>query len=125
MGNGVTTDRQNKFSKPQIFDLGVGGGKVESHIADGVIDPNHPIIEISNATGGDASVGLTLRDARIQGFKMVLFAKDAAVGEVIVVTPDNLLGYSTITFNATGESVELQFIGTNWVVIGGNGYALA
>ena len=43
----------------------------------------------------------------------------------IVITPANLIGYTTITLNAPGETVTCLFKNSNWNVIAGNGYALA
>lgn len=41
------------------------------------------------------------------------------------ITPANFASGTSITFNAAGDSVTLQFLGTKWYVIGGNSYAIA
>lgn len=41
------------------------------------------------------------------------------------ITPANFASGTIITFNAAGDSVTLQFLGTKWYVIGGNSYAIA
>ena len=37
-----------------------------------------------------------------------------------VVTPDNLTGGTTITFDTVGDYVELRFINGSWVVVAGD-----
>jgi hypothetical protein len=41
------------------------------------------------------------------------------------LTPTNLGSATTITFNAVGDSVTLQFAGTDWWVIGLRGAVVA
>ena len=41
------------------------------------------------------------------------------------LTPDNLLGFATIAFTAVGQSVLLEFRGTNWVIVGDTPCTLA
>ena len=40
------------------------------------------------------------------------------------ITPDNLLGHSTLTFNNVGDSVLLLFTGGNWTIISNNGVTI-
>lgn len=40
------------------------------------------------------------------------------------ITPTNLAGGTSVTFNAAGDTVVLQFIGTKWYILGGNSYAI-
>ena len=55
----------------------------------------------------------------------VLYLKTLTGSQTSVVTPANLLGYTTITFNAVGDAALLYFNGTNWVVLGSTSAALA
>ena len=54
-----------------------------------------------------------------------LYLKTLTGSQTSVVTPANLLGYTTITFNAVGDAALLYFNGTNWVVLGSTSAALA
>ena len=54
-----------------------------------------------------------------------LYLKTDTGSQTSVVTPANLLGYTTITFNAVGDAALLYFNGTNWVVLGSTSAALA
>lgn len=43
---------------------------------------------------------------------------------VATITPANLNGGTSVTLNAAGDSVVLQFVDTNWYILGGNSYAV-
>jgi hypothetical protein len=75
----------------------------------------------STATGN----ALTLADGIAGQLKMIVYVAEAAGGDTGVLTPTNLGGFTTITFNAVGDSCLLQFIGTDWWAISVRGAALA
>jgi hypothetical protein len=75
----------------------------------------------STATGN----ALTLADGAQGQIKTVIYVAEAAGGDTGVLTPSNLGSATTITFNAVGDSVTLQFAGTDWWVIGFRGAAVA
>jgi hypothetical protein len=75
----------------------------------------------STATGN----ALTLADGAQGQIKTVIYVAEAAGGDTGVLTPANLGSATTITFNAVGDSVTLQFAGTDWWVIGFRGAAVA
>jgi hypothetical protein len=75
----------------------------------------------STATGN----ALTLADGAAGQLKTIVYVAEAAGGDTGVLTPTNLGGFTTITFNAIGDSCLLQFIGTDWWVISARGAALA
>ena len=77
------------------------------------------LINTSSATHTAA-----LADGSDGQIKIILNTSTSGTNNV-VITPTNLAGYSTITLNAPGESVQCIFKNSNWYVIGGNGYALA
>ena len=76
-------------------------------------------IDATSATHAGA-----LADGSDGQIKIILNTSTSGTNNV-VITPTNLAGYSTITLNAPGESVQCIFKNSNWYVIGGNGYALA
>jgi hypothetical protein len=65
---------------------------------------------------------LSLADGVVGQIKYIIHVVDGGSG---VLTPTNLFNGSTITFTNLGDSVILQFIGTEWHVISINGAALA
>jgi hypothetical protein len=75
----------------------------------------------STATGN----ALTLADGAAGQLKTIVYVAEAAGGDTGVLTPANLGGGATITFNAVGDSVTLQFIGADWWVIGLRGAVVA
>jgi hypothetical protein len=75
----------------------------------------------STATGN----ALTLANGAAGQLKMIVYVAEAAGGDTGVLTPTNLGGFTTITFNAVGDSCLLQFIGTDWWAISVRGATLA
>ena len=71
----------------------------------------------STATGN----ALTLADGAQGQLKTIIYVAEAAGGDTGVLTPTNLGSATTITFNAVGDSVTLQFAGTDWWVVGFRG----
>jgi len=68
--------------------------------------------------GGDI---FTLADG-VSG--QIMFIAMASATGVATITPTNLRGGTSVTLNAAGDSVILQFIATKWNIIGGNSYAV-
>jgi hypothetical protein len=75
----------------------------------------------STATGN----ALTLADGAQGQLKTVIYVAEAAGGDTGVLTPANLGSATTITFNNVGDSVTLQFAGTDWWVVGFRGAVVA
>jgi hypothetical protein len=75
----------------------------------------------STATGN----ALTLADGAQGQIKTIIYVAEAAGGDTGVLTPTNLGSATTITFNAVGDSVTLQFAGTDWWVVGFRGAVVA
>jgi hypothetical protein len=75
----------------------------------------------STATGN----ALTLADGAQGQLKTIIYVAEAAGGNTGVLTPANLGSATTITFNAVGDSVTLQFAGTDWWVVGFRGAVVA
>jgi hypothetical protein len=75
----------------------------------------------STATGN----ALTLADGAQGQLKTIIYVAEAAGGDTGVLTPTNLGSATTITFNAIGDSVILQFAGSDWWVVGLRGAVVA
>jgi hypothetical protein len=76
-------------------------------------------------TSTAAGNALTLADGAQGQIKTVIYVAEAAGGDTGVLTPTNLGSATTITFNAIGDSVTLQFAGTDWWVVGFRGAVVA
>jgi hypothetical protein len=71
---------------------------------------------------GDA---LTLADGAAGQIKTIVYVAQIAGADTGILTPANLGSGTTITFNDVGDSVQLQYIGTNWWVISAFGAVVA
>lgn len=76
-------------------------------------------------TSTAAGNALTLADGAQGQLKTVIYVAEAAGGDTGVLTPTNLGSATTITFNAVGDSVTLQFAGADWWVVGFRGAVVA
>ena len=76
-------------------------------------------------TSTAAGNALTLADGAQGQLKTIIYVAEAAGGDTGVLTPANLGSATTITFNAIGDSVTLQFANTDWWVVGFRGAVVA
>lgn len=84
------------------------------------------ITSLSTAfTSTAAGNALTLADGAQGQLKTIIYVAEAAGGDTGILTPTNLGSATTITFNAVGDAVTLQFAGTDWWVVGLRGAAVA
>lgn len=66
-------------------------------------------------TASPAAIGLP--DGIIGQVKVIIATQDISSSPATVVTPDNGLGFSTIEFDAEGESVTLMYTTNGWTVL--------
>jgi hypothetical protein len=97
-------------------------GSVQSLSGPGAVNLTTYTTAFSSTGTGDA---LTLADGAAGQIKNIVYVAEAAGGDTGVLTPANFGNGTTITFNAVGESVQLQFIGTDWWIISNNGATVA
>ena len=97
-------------------------GTIQSLSGPGAVDITSLATAFTSTGTGDA---LTLADGAAGQIKTIIYVAEAAGGDTGVLTPTNLGSATTITFNAVGDSVILQFAGTDWWVIGLRGAAVA
>jgi hypothetical protein len=76
-------------------------------------------------TSTAAGNALTLADGAQGQIKIIVYVAEAAGGDTGILTPTNLGAGTTITFNAVGDSCQLQFIGTDWWAVSLRGAVLA
>jgi|TARA_B110000263_G_scaffold118562_1_gene103317 hypothetical protein len=86
-----------------------------------VADVESAVTEI-NATTGTGAVSLA--DGSNGQVKTVINTATSGTF-AITITPANLRGGSSVTLNASGETVTLLFKNSNWNVIAGHGFAVA
>jgi hypothetical protein len=76
-------------------------------------------------TSTAAGNALTLADGAQGQIKTIIYVAEAAGGDTGVLTPANLGSGTTVTFNAVGDAATLQFVGTDWWVVGFRGAVVA
>jgi hypothetical protein len=76
-------------------------------------------------TSTAAGNALTLADGAQGQLKTVIYVAETAGADTGILTPTNLGSATTITFNTVGDSVTLQFAGTDWWVVGFRGAVVA
>jgi hypothetical protein len=97
-------------------------GTVQALSGPGAVD----ITSLATAfTSTGTSDALTLADGAQGQLKTIIYVAEAAGADTGVLTPTNLGSATTITFNAIGDSVSLQFAGTDWWVVGFRGAVVA
>jgi hypothetical protein len=97
-------------------------GAVQSLSGAGAVNITSLATAFTSTAAGNA---LTLADGAQGQIKTVIYVAEAAGGDTGVLTPTNLGSATTITFNAVGDSVTLQFAGTDWWVVGFRGAVVA
>ena len=97
-------------------------GAVQALSGPGAVNITSLATAFTSTAAGNA---LTLTDGAQGQLKTIIYVAEAAGGDTGVLTPTNLGSATTITFNAVGDSVTLQFAGTDWWVVGLRGAAVA
>jgi hypothetical protein len=115
------TDAAQTFTGNQTFS-GAVIGAVQALSGPGAVNITTLTTAFTSTATGNA---LTLADGVAGQLKTIVYVAEAAGGDTGVLTPTNLGSATTITFNAVGDSVTLQFIGADWWVIGFRGAVVA
>jgi len=97
-------------------------GTVQALSGPGAVNITSLATAFTSTAAGNA---LTLADGAQGQLKTVIYVAEAAGGDTGILTPANLGSATTITFNAVGDSVTLQFAGTDWWVVGFRGAVVA
>jgi hypothetical protein len=115
------TDAAQTFTGNQTFSNAIIGA-VQALSGPGAVSITTLTTAFTSTATGNA---LTLADGVAGQLKTIVYVAEAAGGDTGVLTPTNLGSATTITFNAVGDSVTLQFIGADWWVIGFRGAVVA
>jgi hypothetical protein len=97
-------------------------GSVQALSGAGAVNLTTYTTAFTSTAAGNA---LTLADGAQGQIKNIVYVAEAAGGDTGVLTPTNLGAGTTITFNAVGDSCQLQFIGTDWWAVSLRGAVLA
>ena len=97
-------------------------GAVQALSGPGAVNITSLATAFTSTAAGNA---LTLADGAQGQIKTIIYVAEAAGGDTGVLTPTNLGSATTITFNAVGDAVTLQFAGTDWWVVGFRGAVVA
>ena len=76
-------------------------------------------------TDNSGNNAVTLANGTTGQIKILYTKTEASSGQTTVVTPANFGNGATITFDAVGDSAILYFNGTNWMLVGNYGVAVA
>ena len=115
------TDAAQTFTGTQTF-AGAVVGSVQALSGPGAVNVTTLTTTFTSTGAGNA---LTLANGVAGQLKAVVYVAEAAGGDTGVLTPTNFGNGTTITFNAVGESVLLQFLGTDWWIVSNNGAIVA
>jgi len=115
------TDAAQTFTGNQTFSNAIIGA-VQDLSGPGAVNITTLTTAFTSTGTGDA---LTLADGVAGQLKTIVYVAEAAGADTGILTPANLGSATTITFNAVGDSVTLQFIGADWWVIGLRGAVVA
>ena len=115
------TDAAQTFTGTQTF-AGAVVGSVQALSGPGAVNVTTLTTTFTSTGAGNA---LTLANGVAGQLKAVVYVAEAAGGDTGVLTPTNFGNGTTITFNAVGESVLLQFLGTDWWIVSNNGATVA
>ena len=92
---------------------------------DGAADVTSMVTATVTDTDSSGNNAITLANGTTGQLKIIYLKTLGGGSQTSVITPANLLGYTTITLNAVGDAALLYFNGSNWVVVGSTSAALA
>ena len=114
-------DAAQTFTGNQTFSNAIVGS-VQSLSGPGAVNITTGTTAFTSTGAGDA---LTLADGAAGQFKTIIYVAEAGGADTGVLTPTNFGNGTTITFTNVGDSVVLQFIGTDWWLVSINGATVA
>lgn len=98
------------------------GETVQLLSGSGAVDVINLATSFTSTGTGNA---LTLANGAQGQLKTIVYVAEYLVGDTGILTPANLGSATTITFNAIGDAVTLQYLGTDWWVVGLRGAVVA
>jgi len=104
---------------------GIYVGSVTTLTATGggdAIPLTHQVVAVTSQGAGDA---LTLAAGTVGQTITILYVAEGAGTDTLVITPSSLVGYTTSTLSAVGDSVVLVYTSSGWAAVGGVNPVLA
>jgi hypothetical protein len=114
-------DAAQTFTGNQTFSNAIVGS-IQSLSGPGAVNITTGTTAFTSTGAGNA---LTLADGVAGQFKTIIYVAEAGGADTGVLTPTNFGNGTTITFTNVGDSVVLQFIGTDWWRVSINGATVA
>ena len=96
---------------------GLAGG-VQALSGPGAVNLTTLTTAFTSTGTGDA---LTLANGTAGQIKTIVYVAEAAGGDTGVLTPTSRISYASITLNAVGDSITLQYLSAGWAVLAVNG----
>jgi len=115
------SDAAQTFTGNQTFSNAIVGS-IQSLSGPGAVNITTGTTAFTSTGAGDA---LTLADGAAGQFKTIIYVAEAGGADTGVLTPTNFGNGTTLTFTNVGDSVVLQFIGTDWWLVSINGATVA
>ena len=107
----VVVDANGNFINANIETIAAGGTST-------ALDLTKTIHDIDADAGGDI---FTLADGTL-GQEMICVMKSAT--GTATIAPSTLMGGTSVTFNAAGDTVTFVYTSNGWAITGGNSYAI-
>ena len=114
-------DAAQTFTGNQTFSNAIVGS-IQSLSGPGAVNITTGTTAFTSTGAGNA---LTLANGVAGQFKTIIYVAEAGGADTGVLTPTNFGNGTTITFTNVGDSVVLQFIGTDWWLVSINGATVA
>ena len=114
-------DAAQTFTGNQTFSNAIVGS-IQNLSGPGAVNITTGTTAFTSTGAGNA---LTLADGVAGQFKTIIYVAEAGGADTGVLTPTNFGNGTTITFTNVGDSVVLQFIGTDWWLVSINGATVA
>ena len=91
----------------------------------GAADVTSAVTATVTNTDNSGNNAVTLANGTTGQVKILYTKTEASSGQTSGVTPANFANGTTLTFDAVGDAAIMYFNGTNWVLVAGNGVAVA
>lgn len=101
---------------------GLDLGTASTRNGAGAVSGATSICEFMSTATGNA---LTLANGIEGQLLTIVYKTETVSADTGILTPTNRAGFSTITFNAPGDTVTLLFTSGNWYIIGTRGVTVA
>ena len=114
----VLTDLESMSSLVRVDSVSKG---VEDVTTPGACDPNVGASKLTT----DGTDAVTLGDGSYVGQRKQIVMIIGTTTPIADITPANYADGTTVSLNAVGDSVELEWDGSTWHTVGGSGFVIS